>query len=385
MWRPLIVAIILLAIVGVVFGFKLGSSTNGVSTPEQQYVHSVVSGQGIVNNPSFAIHKVPVYALFKLHVSNIAAYRAVSTVFAVSAVIASFFILRRWYSNRVAGLGSALLLTSAWTLHVGRLATPESTFLLVLPLLAIFLWLIDTDSRWAFTIFLLVAGLSLYLPGFVWLIVFFAIWQRKIIRAHYKKSKIFNKILGGLAVVVALVSIIYASFQSVNILLVTVGLPTSIPSASTLLNNAINIPRYLFWQGPNDPVRWLGRIPLLDVFSVVMLGLGTYRLRFYKHKNRALLTVGMASVMAVLIILGGAVTVTALMPIVYLLIAGGLAFMLQQWMTVFPRNPIARMTGFALMSAVVLLVVYYHTSMYFVAWARAPETRHVFTSANLLK
>jgi len=53
--------------------------------------------------------------------------------------------------------------------------------------------------------------------------------------------------------------------------------------------------------------------------------------------------------------------------------------MLQQWFTVFPRNPFARSAGAILMTIVVLLAAYNGFSQYFIAWPNTPETKAVFT------
>jgi hypothetical protein len=52
--------------------------------------------------------------------------------------------------------------------------------------------------------------------------------------------------------------------------------------------------------------------------------------------------------------------------------------MLHAWLTVFPRNPVARTTGIALVSIVVVMAVSYHLTSYFVAWRYDPATLSAF-------
>jgi hypothetical protein len=114
-----------------------------------------------------------------------------------------------------------------------------------------------------------------------------------------------------------------------------------------------------------------------------MFVLGVYSMRFHIKLVRVQLLVWSSVVLAVLIALGGPVTITVLMPAVYILIAGGVAFMLQQWLAIFPNNPIAKTTATTLMSVTVLLVSYYHINHYFIAWPQTPETKASFTQTLL--
>ncbi len=61
--------------------FELGSLTKGVSKAEHDYISSVTSGKKLLDNPVYAVHKIPTYALFKLDVNRVAAYRAISGLF----------------------------------------------------------------------------------------------------------------------------------------------------------------------------------------------------------------------------------------------------------------------------------------------------------------
>jgi hypothetical protein len=54
------------------------------------------------------------------------------------------------------------------------------------------------------------------------------------------------------------------------------------------------------------------------------------------------------------------------------------ALLLQQWFTVFPRNPLARLIGVLMVSLLVVLSAYYNTRHYFVAWPKNSQTEQVF-------
>jgi hypothetical protein len=86
----------------------------------------------------------------------------------------------------------------------------------------------------------------------------------------------------------------------------------------------------------------------------------------------------MLVVLGILVALGGSVTIAALIPLMYLAIAAGTHYLLDQWLTIFPRNPVAKFVGVSLVSFVVAFSAFYHLRAYFVAWPQAPETRAVY-------
>lgn len=385
-WRPMIIGLCVILVVSTVLGFRMSTLTNGVSQAEQQYVTSVDSGQKLLKHPSFMPHKLPTYALFKLDVKTPAAYRATSAIIAVSAIVSGFFILRRWYSLRVAILGSWLVLTSAWLLHYARLARPEASFLLLLPLLWIAVWMYHTPKRrLAITGLICVSVMALYIPAFCWLVLGAIVWQRKTILQQLQQTEWWFRILGGLLALTLMTPLIIGVVLSPRELLLLIGLPASLPSIATLWQNFSNIPVQLLLRGPSDPTFWLPRLPLLDIFSAVMLLLGAYSLRYYIRLIRAQLILAITVIMGIGVVAGGLVTMIALLPIVYLLVAAGIAFMLTQWFTIFPRNPIARGLGTTLMSILVILVSFYHINHYFIAWPNAPATKDTFSTKTLVK
>lgn len=384
-WRPLVITIIVAAVITGILGFRIGALTPGLSTPEHDYITSVRSGKNLLEHPSFLIHKLPTYVLFKLGAEKIAYYRMVSAVFGAAAVLGGFYVLRRWYSVRVALLGSGLMLTSAWLLHTARLATPESSFLLLMPLLWMAVWMYTTQRRQFAMICLAVVGvICFYIPGFLWLVLGAFIWQRKNIVAELRTTTLWFKLIATAGVLIGLSPLIYGASQNPKELLLLAGLPDTFPNIVTAGRTLLDIPLNIFARGAYDPVRWLGRLPLFDIFSSAMLLLGIYSMRHHILLIRAQLLIGSLVVLVALIAVGGPVTNVSLLPILYILVAAGIAFLLQQWFAVFPRNPIARGFATTLVSVLVLLVSYHHISHYFIAWPETPATRDNF-SQSLVK
>ncbi len=385
MWRPILIFAGVSLVVAGILGFQLGNLNKGVSTAEHTYITSIDSGAKILKDPVYIVHKLPTYTLFKLKVHNIAAYRAISALIATLAIVSCFFILREWYTIRVAIIGSWLFLTSAWVLHIGRMANPEASYLLLMPVLWIVIWLYTTTLRKsALFVLSLFLAICTYIPGFGWLFLIAGIWKHKLLWAELKEIPWWFRLICVFVVMGALLPLFVASIVSPRELLLIAGLPVRLPTWSALVSNMLSIPQMLIINGPNNPTMWLGRLPILDAFSFTMFVLGLYSLRFQLKLVRIQLLASSSIVLALLITLGGLVTITALMPIIYVLIATGIAFMLQQWFIVFPHNPIARTIATTLMSLIVLLVSFYHINHYFIAWPQTPATKTGF-SQSLLK
>lgn len=361
------------------YSFKLGSLVPGASKPEVAYLTSTRSGRTIVENPVLAMHKIPVYGLFKLGINNIAAYRAVSVLFAALSILGCFFVLREWYSIRVAILGTWLYMTSAWILHIGRLATPEATFLLISPFVWAVLWLYFTTlhkSAWA--VLSILTALCFYIPGFIWLVLFLTIWQHKRLWKELQRVPAWFRVICVCILLIILVPLGRAVVLHPHVGLEVLGLPNQLPSPQTLWYNLIHTPSSFLIAAPYDPVRWLGRLPLLDIFCIVMAVFGAYSLRFRLKEVRSYLILGGGLILFILVVVEG-VPITVLFLPLFALIADGIAFMLQQWFTVFPKNPFARVVATTAMSLAVLFASFYHINHYFIAWPQNPATRAAYS------
>ena len=81
---------------------------------------------------------------------------------------------------------------------------------------------------------------------------------------------------------------------------------------------------------------------------------------------------------ASLLWLGGAVTLSVLVPTLYLIVVAGIAYVLHFWLRMFPRNQLARGTGIAVVSLAVALACAYNLQQYFVAWPHNPDTAALY-------
>ncbi|HYH74425.1 MAG TPA: hypothetical protein VD735_00530, partial [Candidatus Saccharimonadales bacterium] len=139
------------------------------------------------------------------------------------------------------------------------------------------------------------------------------------------------------------------------------------------------VPYHLVVSNGSNPAIWLGTAPLLDIFSVAMFVMGGY---LYLKRITLIRTPIFLSALAagtLLIALNGGASFSFILPFIYVVITAGVAYLLSQWLAVFPRNPIARGIGVGLVVLLVAFSCAYHLRHYFVGWPQAQATHDVYT------
>jgi hypothetical protein len=271
-------------------------------------------------------------------------------------------------------------MSSAWFLHTVRLATPEASFLLLLPLVACGAWLNDTQRRDYLTLIaaVVIAGVLLYVPGMVWFIIAGLIWQRKRMRLALTGLAAWQMLLVGLLGLLILAPLVLVGIDAPKSLLSFLGLPSHLINIQDLVRSLVGIPKQLFLRGPDNPTIWLGRLPLLDAFTAAMFIIGLYASYFRLRLDRTkLLLFGL--VVGSLLVIVGTAQMSILLPFVYILVAAGITFLLQQWFAIFPRNPLARSVGWSLITIAIITSCAYNLSHYFIAWPNTPATKSSFS------
>lgn len=381
-WARILFAV---AIVGAVAGLvlnRLGSLLPGYAKPEVAAYAASSNLNTLLDNPINA----PFYLLVKgLEFAGIDGYlatRAAAVLIGIATVGLFWWLLTRWYSARTALFGTILFATSAWFLHTARLGTPDVLLFLLLALVAAGVWLKRTKNPFVLLLCFLLAGASMYVPGMVWFIVFVMIWEWRQIDFLFRRH-LWAVALGTLLFAASITPLVWAAYRSPQILKPLAGLPAEDwPSLSQLVENALNAPLALFVRTPADPVTWLAQLPVLDAFAAAMFVLGSYMYLKHARLGRAKLFVPVLLVGWILVALGGGVTLTILVPFVYLIVATGVGFMCDSWLTIFPRNPIARFIGIGVVAIAVVTSISFQTRSYFLAWPNNPDTRSHFALKN---
>lgn len=377
-WQPTIFWLVGLGLILGVLLFKLGTLTPNLSRPEVAYQSNVDSLKGIVDNPLNGPYKILSYSFSKLGNSSIFSLRTASAVYGLLTILLFYYVVSRWHDKRTAIWGTLLFATSAWFLHYARIAMPGISGTLLLAALAYGHWLRKTKrSAFVGIVGIILAAWLIYIPGMVWFVIVGGIWQSKKIGEHLKDTKLSIPFVFALGVGL-LAPLVIAVTKQPELLNNLAGLPHNLPNPYDYIRHVLNVPFQIFFRGPSNPIIWLGRLPLIDVFTTTMFIIGVYTYWQRIKLDRARILAGTLIVGTLIVGLQGSFSIIALAPILYLVVTAGLSWMSKQWLDVYPRNPLARGIGITLISIVVVLSCLYNLKHYFVAWPQAPATKKVY-------
>jgi hypothetical protein len=384
-WRlgALILGVILVSIL--LYGWHLGSLTTDTSNEEIAALATYSSGHSIIDNPVHAPIKVVAWALWHVPFHNPAMLRAPYAIFAILSLVAFAYVLKRWYGTRMAVFGVILFGTSSFLLHSGRIALFDISFLWAgITLLALhLLFHAHYDRRLVRIIWLIGMLALLFVPGMIWLVILDVILQRDdLLDSWDTVNNIWEKIFYPLVIVLVLAGIGYLVYRQPHIGLSWLGTAPAWSDWQGMGKRLANDVLYFVIRGPHHPALWLGRLPLLDAFGSVMLVAGIVFYAQHLRSFRTILITALFAAEALLIAISSTVSIGLLVPLVYAIIVGGMAYILHFWLRVFPRNPLARGVGVFLIGLLVLVSSAYNLRSYFVAWPHNTETRTTFT-ANL--
>ncbi|HEX8182258.1 MAG TPA: hypothetical protein VF575_01500 [Candidatus Saccharimonadales bacterium] len=368
--------------------FRLGSLTYGnAADVEVASRTAAASWQNIITNPLNAPYSVVGRLVVATGHDGITSQRLISTMFGALAATLFYFVARQWHRMRVAMLATWLFISSSWFLHVSRLGTPEILWLVSILTIVVVLTPNKNGRQTSLALPTTLAALIgvLYVPGMVWLVLAGIILQRKNIFEAWEATRAgwlrAASIIGSLALIAPL---IYGLIQSPLLVWQWIGLPAGTGpanlSVTNVLSNLVDVPKSLFVSSSFDPVHWLGTLPLLSSFEIIMFALGAYFYATHLRAARTRLIVALAGVAWALVGIIGINSISMVIPVVYLLLAAGIAYILHEWMKVFPNNPLARTCGIVAILLAVFLTSVYQTRSYFVAWRYNIETSKVFNT-----
>lgn len=379
-WQPILLYSGMFAVLGGLLFFRLGSLLPGYSLSEVVTYNASNGFRQIFDHPINAPFLIVTHIMTFISQHSYLLARLAAVGFGLATLIAFWWLLQHWYDRRVAFFGTILFGSSAWFLHIARFGTPDVLMFLVIMLVACGVWLKKSSNPIAMFLCFAISAALLYIPGMVWVVLLGALWQWKTIDRIFKHH-LWMVTWGGLLLASALAPLGLALYRTPEIWKTLVGLPVvGWPQLGDVLSNLYQIPLAFFFRYVDaTPETWLGNLAILDIFSIAMLFLGGYV--FVRHANlQRVKLVGWALFAGILLIsLGGGVSLSLLVPFLYILIAAGVGFLFTRWYQVFPRNPIAHMLALVLMSLAVLTACSYQLRHYFVAWPRNRETQSVYT------
>jgi len=374
-------SLLALVAVGWLMLYKLGSLTGGLSAGELAAAKVPVGWHGIYHQPldlPLKLVRSVVFALSPGHGQTLT--RVPNAIFGSLAIASFAWLVWLWHGTRTAVLAGLLFATGAWTLHASRLASFDVLYLWAMPTLLLIHVLLGKYGQRALIWYgsLLVWGAMLYVPGLVWLVGLEAWLQRAALADGWQHfASWWQRLLYVLAGLIWLPLLILGLTRPGN-LVSWLGLPPHFASPVHLLKQFAAVPVHLFIRGPQYPDIWLGRAPVLDIFTLTAGLAGIYFYASRPKASRSRLLGLFALIGFILVGLGGPVGLSLLVPLLYAMAATGITYLLHEWLQVFPNNPLARGLGLGLVALAVGLSCVYSLRAYFVAWPHSPETRIVF-------
>jgi len=382
-WFITVIAILLLFCVGLLL-FKLGSLLAGLGPTEQAASSAAVGWHGIWHDPLYLPIKLVRSVIFWLQPSHGHwLTRLPNTLFGLLSIVSFGWLIWLWHGSRTALLATLLFMTAAWSLHVSRLASFDVLYLWAVPTLLLCQFALHRYGDRAIIWYgnLLIWGLLLYIPGMVWFIVLQAYLQRELLTKAWAKFNWQRRTWSILAIVIWLPLLVADLWRSGE-LIRWLGWPADFPGLLHLLKNFLAVFVHIFIRGPQYPELWLARAPVMDVFTLTMCLVGIYFYAQHPKAARSRSLLSMFIVGTLLVALGGAVSFSVLIPLDYIVVATGLAYILHEWLKVFPINPLARGLGIGLIVLAVALSCLYNLRAYFIAWPHNLTTKATFRQDN---
>ncbi len=386
-WMYTLIIIALAAVsIGILF-FQLSTLLPGPNAAELNNLNNISEGainpiHALIQEPIFLPFTFGMYLLQLFSLDSIGWLRSISVAFGLLSVLSVYYIISRWHTFRVSVLATLLYATSAGLLHVARLGDEQSTYLLLPLVIAIGLYGKGQKAIAPKLIALALAAiLTLYLPGTIWIVlVLSALYYREII-ASAKKIVLPIKSVAAAISAVFIGLLTFSFISNPDQFLLWLGLPVEdLPTLAEFAIQLALVPVTLFAWGPTDPSMWVGTAGIIDFFVGVLFILGCYSYFYQRKLDRTKFLFVTILVLTVLAGLGGPVNAFTVVPFIYIVAATGLALLLQQWFTVFPRNPFARSLALIVIIAAISMSVFYNTHRYFVAWPRTPAVQIEFST-----
>lgn len=396
-WRPAVAVLLIAALSYILFFHNLTTLLPGYSAREVATYKASSSLQVILDHPFNAPYKLLVLALQKAGVHDWAATRYVAASFAVMSSILFFVVVRFWFSYRTAIIGTILFASSSGMLHFARFGSSLILQMCILALLACAIWWRAGKLSRTLVGFISVAVFALlwYIPGMIWFELLLVGIKHKTLLRAWQQSTILQRLLAGFLFLLIIAPLVRNLVGSPQNLLIFAGLPTHFASFAQTGQNILDALLLVGVHSNGQAELWLAHAPLLNVTELVLLGLGVFvfirdvaltrRIFVFAGVGISLLLIGLngagntGNVWGSQFAATGPVNVSMLVPLLYLLIAGGMFELIRQWFRVFPRNPIARAAGVGFITLLVGFSVVYHYRAYFVAWPNNPATKKTFS------
>lgn len=378
--------IIVIAISALLFSFFVVfcNIPSQSSIEEQQTAQSAQSINEIFNSPVNAPYKIATLVL-TTYSPSVKLVRFVSYIFYIGACIAMFYALRHWHTLQTSVLTTAAFATNSVLLATARLGTTLITVTSFFIFTSLLLWQLHSRSNKLLPAVVLISvACLLYTPGAIWflLALSFVYWNR--FKSLFKNVKRQAIIIGSVLSIVLMLPLFISFFRDSHNLNQWLLLPDTLAWAN-VPRSILRVPSAFIYRMPSEPLINVARLPVFDLSAGILflIGLNAYRKKLKLDRTRVMIA---SAIIAIIVGALGSLllSIILILPFAYSVIAAGIEFLLDEWYTVFPRNPFARSFGLIMITSVVLFSIYYQTTRFFVVWPQTPETRTVYNQSRII-
>ncbi len=351
---------------------------------EHAHIEQSSSLKEIFSNPVNAPYKIATYALTSISPS-VRMARAISFVFYMAACIAMFYALKHWHTTQASILTTISFATNAIVLSAGRLGAPAITTMSFFIFSSMLLWQVHSKSNKIVPVIVLLSlAALLYVPGAVWFFIIVAVVYGDKIKRLFRNVKRPAIFIGAVLALALMSPLLYSFAQNTDYLKEWLLLPQQI-EWSNLPRSILRVPSAFVYRMPVEPLVNIARLPVFDIATGVffLIGLNAYLRKLRLDRTRVMIGAALVA-----IIIGGfgqtLLAVIMLLPFAYAVIAAGIEYLLDEWFSVFPRNPVARSFGVILITCTLLFSTYYQLTRFFVVWPQTPQTRSTYDQTRIV-
>lgn len=382
-WRGIISAIIIASLAVLTLSLQLSSLVPGQNQYETATLKNIEHFPRPWNRSVNEPYTLPAYIIGKAIHNPLQGARITSVILGLLATVCLFYLLKLWFNARIATVGSLLFITSSWLLHTAHQAAPF--ILLVLAPLLIILplaWYLRTKKHKSLAFFLFAAslGVAAYVPYMPWILA--ATLLVLILKEKEQLSflKSWQITVAALIYFILLIPLFLSLLSHPGQLRELLGIPAHLPTITQYFSQFFHAISMIMFHSQPLPELHLGHMPMLDIFSSAMFLLGIYFYFSRLPKRRSVILFASLIILLLVIPLSSAYQTVAaiLLPFVYICIIAGIVEILNQWFSYFPRNPLARNVGVALIVMVIGFTSFYHLQSYFIAWPKSHQTKAAY-------
>jgi hypothetical protein len=384
-WRRETIYLLLIGLV--LFGILaiVSNVPNQASSVEREFIYNSGTLDEIIRNPVNAPYKIATNLLTTISPS-VRVVRALSFVFYIAACVALFLALKCWHTVQVSALATLAFASNAVMLAVARLGAPTITVISFFIFSGLLLWQVHSRSNKLVPVLVILSlAALLYVPGAIWFFLILLIVYGDRVGYLFKNVKRQAIIIGFVLALLLMSPLIISFVSDVNNLKEWLLLPQNI-QIDSIPRSILRIPSAYIYRMPVEPLVNIARLPIFDIASGVffLIGINAYLRKLKLDRTRVM--IGASLVAIVIGALGQTIlAIVLLLPFAYAVLAAGIEYLVDEWYSVFPKNPYARSFGVILITCAVLFSTYYQLTRFFVVWPQTPETRGVYNQTRIVE